>query len=64
MTRAPKSQICQSPIMVRAYLKPIRTACKSYFARFQTTTTGGPPCDGVGCVHFSSSPLTDRLVRF
>jgi len=37
---------------------------QSYFTRFQTTATGGPPCDGVGCVHLNSSPLTDRLDRF
>src|SRR6266481_5723004 len=36
----------------------------AYFARFHTTTAGAPPADGAGLVHFSSSPLSVRLVRF
>ncbi len=36
----------------------------TYLARFHTITPGGPPADGVGWVHFSSSPVTVRPVRF
>lgn len=33
-------------------------------ARFQTTTMGAPPADGVGFEYFSSSPLIVTFVRF
>src|SRR2546428_4442200 len=35
-----------------------------HFVRFQTISTGDPPPEGAGFVHFSSSPLTVRLLSF
>src|SRR5262245_22713979 len=36
----------------------------AYFARFHTSTAGGPPTDGAVFVYFSSSPATVKFVRF
>src|SRR5262245_35651548 len=35
----------------------------AYFARFHTSTAGGPPTDGAVFVYFSSSPARVKFVR-